>query len=73
MILKQKCPLCGVRHYLNEPHSFEDGQSSTTVEHAGWMVQVDGARCHCGHAWIPGDMSTRPQRCPKCKSRRWFE
>lgn len=35
------------------------------------MVKVDGARCRCGHVWIPRELPERPHVCPKCKSPRW--
>jgi predicted Zn-ribbon and HTH transcriptional regulator len=40
------------------------------------MVQLRGARCRCGHEWLPRvrDASgavERPSVCPKCKSPRW--
>lgn len=40
------------------------------------IVMLQGARCRCGHEWLPrsrGDDGTveRPTVCPKCKSPRW--
>jgi predicted Zn-ribbon and HTH transcriptional regulator len=40
------------------------------------LVMLQGARCRCGHEWLPrgrdgnGKME-RPTVCPKCKSPRW--
>lgn len=40
------------------------------------MVQLLGARCRCGHEWLPRTRGQdgaveRPTVCPKCKSPRW--
>jgi len=40
------------------------------------MVQLLGARCRCGHEWLPrardgSGAVERPTVCPKCKSPRW--
>jgi predicted Zn-ribbon and HTH transcriptional regulator len=46
------------------------------VEQELGMVQLRGARCRCGHEWLPrirdedGEVE-RPAVCPKCKSARW--
>jgi predicted Zn-ribbon and HTH transcriptional regulator len=34
------------------------------------MVSLQGARCRCGHEWLPRGVE-RPSVCPKCKSPRW--
>jgi predicted Zn-ribbon and HTH transcriptional regulator len=34
------------------------------------MVLVPGARCRCGHVWVPHG-GKRPSVCPKCKSANW--
>jgi len=34
------------------------------------MVTLQGARCRCGHEWLPRG-EERPSVCPKCKSPRW--
>ena len=33
-------------------------------------LQVMGARCRCGHEWLPQG-GERPRVCPKCKSANW--
>ena len=35
------------------------------------MVKVNGARCRCGHEWMPWKKGDRPKVCPKCKSPNW--
>jgi predicted Zn-ribbon and HTH transcriptional regulator len=40
------------------------------------MVMLLGARCRCGHEWLPRARAQngtveRPTVCPKCKSPRW--
>jgi len=40
------------------------------------MVLLLGARCRCGHEWLPRARGEdgkveRPTVCPKCKSPRW--
>jgi len=40
------------------------------------MVPLQGARCRCGHEWLPRTKAAdgsveRPTVCPKCKSPRW--
>jgi hypothetical protein len=34
-------------------------------------LQVMGARCRCGHEWIPQAGTGTPRVCPKCKSANW--
>jgi predicted Zn-ribbon and HTH transcriptional regulator len=34
------------------------------------MVMLLGARCRCGHEWLPRE-SEKPRVCPKCKSANW--
>lgn len=33
-------------------------------------VMLLGARCRCGHEWLPRD-DEKPRVCPKCKSANW--
>ena len=40
---------------------------------SGWLVNIEAARCRCGHEWVPHTSGYRPQRCPKCKSRSWWK
>ena len=40
------------------------------------MVMLLGARCRCGHEWLPRARDAnggveRPTVCPSCKSPRW--
>lgn len=35
------------------------------------LVQLTGARCRCGHQWLPRDPNDKPRVCPKCKSPNW--
>lgn len=40
------------------------------------MVMLLGARCRCGHEWLPrarddAGKVERPTVCPRCKSPRW--
>ena len=35
------------------------------------MVMFLGARCRCGHEWLPRDKSEKPRVCPDCKSPNW--
>jgi hypothetical protein len=40
------------------------------------MVMMLGARCRCGHEWLPHgnngpDGFERPRVCPKCKTPNW--
>ena len=34
------------------------------------MVMLLGARCRCGHEWLPRG-EEKPRVCPKCKSANW--
>lgn len=35
------------------------------------MVLLMGARCRCGHEWLPRDKEEKPRVCPACKSPNW--
>lgn len=35
------------------------------------IVPLQGARCRCGHEWLPRDKDEKPRVCPKCKSPNW--
>lgn len=35
------------------------------------LVQLTGARCRCGHEWLPREKDEKPRVCPKCKSPNW--
>jgi predicted Zn-ribbon and HTH transcriptional regulator len=42
----------------------------TEVKQIG-MVMLLGARCRCGHEWLPREVTGKPRVCPKCKSANW--
>ena len=48
----------------------EEAQAKAAVNHRalGYPVTIEGARCKCGHTWVP---KAEPKTCPKCKSRKW--
>ncbi len=80
------CPLCDVRHWLQQncigtgglgqPTVKRDRIPSTAMAQGDdqFMVTIKGCRCRkkkCGHEWTPRDTEKKPGYCPKCKSRTW--
>ena len=35
------------------------------------LVMLLGARCRCGHEWLPREATGKPRVCPRCKSANW--
>jgi len=55
----------------NDVESASDGRAEGPYQ-IGPDIRVLGARCRCGHEWIPKSVEV-PAYCPKCKSRKWDE
>lgn len=45
-------------------------KAAKTDEKPIGRVMLLGARCRCGHEWLPRGVE-EPRVCPKCKSANW--